>query len=111
MSEARQEIARRLRWQADWCARLGSPLYTALLEAAADDVERGGPAWALLAGREHEPARAFLPIRLLGAVHRLVLTGELPGLAPFYPSTGGTVDLEAAPKGFIAALADHADAV
>ena len=57
---------------------------------------RGGPAQRLLAGREQEPARAFLALRLLGAVHRLVLMGRLPELAALYPSAGGTVDLRRA---------------
>ena len=111
MTTARNTIADRLRWQAGWCDKLGSPLYTAILEAAADDVERGGPSWKLLEGREREPARSFLALRLTGAVHRLVHMGRLPELAALYPSTGGEVDLELAPRRFIEALSDHADEV
>jgi hypothetical protein len=111
MSEAQKTIAARLRWQGEWCERLGSPLYTAILEQAAEDVERGGAAWSLLAGREREPARAFLPLRLTGAVHRLVLMGRLPELAPFYPSAGGEVDLELGPARFVEVLGDHRDDV
>ncbi len=111
MSEAQETIAGRLRWQADWCARLGSPLYGEVLEAAAADVARGGPAWRLLAGREQEPARGFLAVRLLGAVHRLVLMGRLPELAALYPSAGGTVDLKLAPALFVETLAQHAGEV
>ena len=88
MTEAQDTIARRLRWQAEWCERLGSPLYTAVLERCADDVESGGPAWRLLEGREREPPGAFLALRLAGAVHRLVLMGRLPELAALYPSAG-----------------------
>jgi hypothetical protein len=111
VTEAQQTIANRLRWQAGWCERLGSPLYTAILEAAADDVEGAGPAWRLLAGREREPARSFLALRLAGAVHRLVLMGRLPELAALYPSAGGHADIERAPARFIEVLADHADEV
>jgi len=111
MSAARETIANRLRWQAGWCEKLGSPLYTTILEAAADDVERGGPAWKLLEGREREPAQAFLPLRLTGAVHRLVLMGRLPALAELYPSAGGEVDLGEAPGRFLHAVADRADEV
>jgi hypothetical protein len=111
VSEAQRTIAERLRWQAGWCARLGSALYAGLLEAAAADTERGGPAWALLAGTEREPVRGFLPLRLLGSVHRLVLMGRLPDLAAVYPSAGGKVDLARAPALFLAALEDHAGEV
>jgi hypothetical protein len=111
MGEAQETIAGRLRWQAEWCERLGSPLYTQILEAVAHDVEQSGAAWELLAGRESEPAQAFLPLRLLGAVHRLVLSARLPELAALYPSAGGTVDLERAPRLFVEVLGEHADAV
>jgi hypothetical protein len=109
--EAQDTIARRLRWQAEWCARLGSPLYSAILEASADDVEAGGPAWRLLEGREREPARSFLALRLAGAVHRLVLMGRIPDLAALYPSVGGQADLELGPPRFVEALAEHAEEV
>jgi hypothetical protein len=111
VTEAQETIARRLRWQAGWCERLGSPLYATILEEAARDVERGGPAWRLLAGREREPARSFLALRLAGAVHRLVLMGRFPELAEVYPSTGGDGDPGRAAGRFIAALADHGDEV
>jgi hypothetical protein len=111
VDEAQETIAGRLRWQAEWCERLGSPLYTQILEAVARDVEQGGPAWELLAGRESEPAQAFLALRVLGAVHRLVLEGRLPELAALYPSAGGTVDLARAPRRFVDVLAQHGDVV
>lgn len=111
MTEAQKMIGDRLRWQAGWCDRLGSPLYAAILEGAADDVERGGPAWKLLEGREREPARAFLALRLAGAVHRLVLMGRLPELAALYPSAGGVADVELAPRRFVETLANHSHEV
>jgi hypothetical protein len=42
-----------------------------------------------LRGHETDPAPSALALRLLGAVHRLVLTGEAPELASHYPSAGG----------------------
>ena len=36
--------------------------------------------------------RSALALRMLGGVHALVLTGQAPELAPFYPSAGGTAD-------------------
>jgi hypothetical protein len=111
VTEAQDTLAARLRWQAGWCARLGSPLYAAILEAAAGDVEQGGPTWKLLEGREREPARSFLALRLTGTVHRLVHVGRLPELAALYPSAGGEVDLELAPRRFIDVLSQHAEEV
>jgi hypothetical protein len=74
----RGEIAGRLRWQADACRRLGSPLYEELLERAAADVETGGPAWEVLRGQREEPTFPSLALRLMGAVNRLALSGEEP---------------------------------
>jgi hypothetical protein len=44
----------------------------------------------VLDGWQGLPMPAALPLRLLGAVHRLVLEGSAPELARFYPSAGGT---------------------
>ena len=67
MSPGQQEIARRLRQQAEWCIRLGSPLYERLLLAAAADVEGGGPTWALLAAHAEDPPGSALALRFMGA--------------------------------------------
>src|SRR5215213_1073280 len=82
-------IPERLRWQAEWCERLGSPMYGELLQRAAHDFEHGGPCAALLEGHDGDPLGSALPLRLMGAVHRLVLSGRAPELAAFYPSAGG----------------------
>jgi hypothetical protein len=107
-TEARVAVAAALRWQAEWCGRLGSPLYHDLLEATAADVERSGPAWAVLdAAGASEPERTQALMRgeaalqLMGAVHRLVLQGRAPALARFYPSAGGTPDSGAAARALI----------
>lgn len=96
MREAREILAARLRRQAAACAELGSPFYGSLLDAAADDVTQGGPVWQVLAGFESEPGGAAVALRLMGAVHRLVLDDTLPELAVHYPSTGGDGDAGAA---------------
>ncbi len=86
---AADSAAALLRWQAPYCAQLGSPLYASLLERAAQDAEAGGPAVALLAPWADAPAGDVPAIRMLGAAHRLALDGEAPRLARFYPSAGG----------------------
>jgi hypothetical protein len=88
-SDAQATIARRLRFQAPACTYLGSTLYAELLEHAAADVERGGPTWRLLEGHESDPGFSALALRLMGAVHRLVLEGRVPELGAHYPSVGG----------------------
>lgn len=85
-------LARRFRVQAAGCAHLGSPLYAALMERCARNVEESGLLLDLLAGWAHLDGPSALALRLFGAVHRLVLTGRAPSLAAFYPSAGGKED-------------------
>lgn len=102
MKEAEQErgasrnpksyIAAKLRKQADWCDKLGSELYAFLLEQAATDVEAGGPCWDVLRVDTAHADGSALPLRFMGAVHRIVLTGAAPELARYYPSTNGQPD-------------------
>ena len=88
----REVVAEHVRWQAGWCERLGSPLYAGLLGRVAEDIDAGGPAWAVLEGQEADSrdSCAALALRLMGSVHRLVLEGGAPDLARHYPSAGGT---------------------
>lgn len=104
-----EDAAKLLRRQALICGALGSSLYHVLLDAAADDLEAGGPAAAVVPMDERagEPEWA-MPLRLMAAVHRLVLTGRAPGLAAFFPSAGGTRPIEDAPPVFLETLARHA---
>ncbi|TDC20141.1 DUF2332 domain-containing protein [Streptomyces sp. 8K308] len=85
----REHVARLFVQQAGECARLGSSLYAALLERAASDVVEGGPCADAVAGYEQSGVEEALPLRLLGGVHSLVLTGRAPELAAYYPSAGG----------------------
>lgn len=86
--DSRRHFAALLREQAGWCRRLGSPLYAHLLDEAADDTATGGPAWAILRGHEDDPPGSALVLRLMGAVHRLVLEGRLLDLRPLLPVRG-----------------------
>lgn len=72
------------------CARLGSQLYADVLDAVIADVAAGGICAAVLGPHRDEPFATALPLRFLGAVHRLVLEGRAPALAAHYPSAGGT---------------------
>jgi hypothetical protein len=90
-----QTVAEHLRLQARGCSYLGSPFYAGLLEWMIDDVEAGGPVWALLEPHAGETAGAAYPIRLLAGVHRAVLSGAAPALAAHFPTTGGDGDVAA----------------
>ena len=103
----RTSLAERFRWQAPHCERLGSSLYAELCRRAADDVEAGGPVLDVLAGHEHDSYESMLQLRLLGAVHRLALTGAAPALAAHYPSTGGDGAVEPLWEAFRATVAEQ----
>ena len=82
-------VARRLLKQAEWCEKLGSSLYLTLLRHAAQDIRAGGVCCAVLHDHHDDPPDSALALRFLGSVHRLVLQGKAPQLAPCYPSAGG----------------------
>ena len=87
---SRERTAALLREQAMTCQAFGSPLYSDLLSHAAENAEAGGIVFSLLAEHDAPNARAdALALRLMAAVHRLVLTGATPHLAVHYPSAGG----------------------
>jgi hypothetical protein len=96
VTRAQAVLARRLRTQATACVALGSPLYGALMERAAVDVEAGGPVFDVLAGHDGDPADYLVPLRLFGGLHRLALEGRAPALAAHFPSVGGDGDSTAA---------------
>jgi hypothetical protein len=109
VSDAAGDLAQRLRWQAGWCERLGSPLYQDLMLRAAEDVEAGGPTLRVLEGREDDPYESMLQLRFMGAVHRLALEGKADELAARYPSTGGQGDPDSVWAAFRATVESHAE--
>jgi hypothetical protein len=58
------------------------------MQGAADDLEKGGIVAELYTGVPL-PAGQAPALRLLAALHRLVLSGRTPDLAAYYPSMGG----------------------
>jgi hypothetical protein len=95
-ADARTTLGARLRGQAAYCEAARSPFYAELLEHLAVDAEAGGPTWDLLGRTVDDPALQVPQLRLLGAVHRLVLGGAAPELTAHYPSVGGDADAAAA---------------
>ncbi|MEA2403650.1 MAG: hypothetical protein QOE08_297 [Thermoleophilaceae bacterium] len=112
-------IARRLRIQAEWCGRLGSPLYESLLMRCAADVEADGPVGRVLAepsadawgGGGGTLGGEAIALRLMGAAHRMVLRGDAPALALFYPSVGGKPDPDGAWEAFRDLAEEHPEAL
>ena len=98
-----------LELQAAACRLLGSNLYATLLESTAADVRDGGPAWAVLQPHATRDTGSALALRVLAAVHRLVLRRQAPALALHYPSVGGNAGAEGAWPALRAALDEHAE--
>jgi len=67
-------------------------LYGHAMRAMADDWESGGVARRICAGWETAPAGAMVSLRLLAGVARIVLRGDAPALAAFYPCLDGAGD-------------------
>lgn len=110
MSEA---LKAALGLQADSCDQLGSPFSGALLRRAAGDLDRGGPAARLVAPWRDLSRRdllsAAIPLRLLGALHERVLSGEAPGLTQAYPREGRAPDPDVAWVEALAVMEAHFD--
>ena len=100
------EMLRALLQQADSCQSLGSPMYSALFTDLAADYADGGRTYALLAGRSLRPVHDAVPLRLAGAIHRVVLQGKDDRLARHYPSVGGK-PAEDFTADFIGYMRDH----
>lgn len=102
-----------LRWQANGCRALGSPFSGLLLDAAADGGL--GPLDDLFAAWKDGDLQAHIrdatQLRLLGALHHLVLTGAAPALAAEYPETKPATDPVALIAAARAALDDHRPAI
>ncbi|MFZ6764955.1 DUF2332 domain-containing protein [Pseudoroseomonas sp. WGS1072] len=85
MTERRAAVLEAFRKQIAWCERLGSPFTARLLGLLAEDLAAGGPAADLAGHWPGDPVADALALRLAGALHALVLSGEAPALAACYP--------------------------
>ncbi len=107
MAEAPATVLEVVEVQARDCARAGSPLYENILRGVADDLRAGGPSASMLEGRAVDPYGSALALRLLGAVHRIVLAGRAPDLAGLYPSVGGDPGAGDPAEVFLATMRAH----
>lgn len=99
-----------MRAQRKGCAIGGSALYETVLDAVLADLAVDGPCRTVLAPYAGEPHSRATVLRLLAAVHELVLTGAAPALAAHYPSTGGTPGPDVGAV-FVATVGEHVDEV
>jgi hypothetical protein len=65
-----------------------SRLYVELMRAAGDDADAGGIVATIFAGDPLTPG-SMPELRLLAALHHVVLSGGAPELARYFPSAGG----------------------
>jgi hypothetical protein len=106
---SRQTLIDAFRGQARGCTNAGSPIYAELLERAAEDVAQGGLFADVVADYRGQPMLDALPLRLLGRAHALVLAGEAPGLARFYPSAGGRYESDGAWRALVELIGARRD--
>jgi hypothetical protein len=106
MTEA---LIQAFRVQGHACRGLGSPFHADFCAAIADALEGGDRLEGLLEPWAGADVRALFadatPLRLLGALHDRVLSGEDPALAAAYPQPGRAVDVAEAWRLARAALA------
>ena len=65
----------------------------------------------LVEGFEGDPLRGFLPLRVLGAVHERVLSGQSPELARFYPTLNGRPEWPAVWEAFREVVREQREAL
>lgn len=100
--------------QAKAAAANGSAMYAGICQAAALDLAGESRLGDVLAPWADARAGDMLPLRVLGAAHRLVLERQAPRLALFFPSVGGSAPDDALGRGacyaaWVEALVAHAD--
>jgi hypothetical protein len=88
-----------LTWQSKTCASMGAPLTAEILRLMVDDPVVSAAFHPMFAPISDQTPRALLtaayPLRVLGALHFLVLSGRAPRLAALY-ALGGGADLAGA---------------
>lgn len=106
-------IVQSLRLQGHACRELGSPFYADLLALAADDLEAGWDGAGLFVPWKGADVKTLFadatPLRFLGGLHDLVLSGDAPDLAQAFPAPGRKIDPKAAWAAAKAASAAHAE--
>jgi hypothetical protein len=111
---AGEAVRAAFRQQVEACGRLGSPFTARLCRLAAERLRpaHGRAAARVLAwGGDPGPRGHAVPLRLMGALHALVLTGTAPELAAVYPPNPAPPSDDALWDAVAAALGAHDDFV
>lgn len=100
--------------QAKAASANGSAMYAGICQAAALDLAGDSRLGDVLAPWAGSRSGDMLPLRVLGAAHRLVLERQAPRLAMYFPSVGGSAPDDALGRGacyaaWVDALVAHAD--
>ncbi len=111
--EQRPGLAALFARQARASSENGSRLYAEICQAASLDLATTSSLGHVLEPWRGSRAGDMLPLRVLGAAHRLVLEREAPALALWFPSVGGTAPSNALGRGacyaaWVDALVEHA---
>lgn len=69
-------------------------VYGYALQGMADDWEAGGVTREICAGWESSPTGTMIQLRYLAGIFQIVLRGEAPELAAFYPCLGGSASAD-----------------
>jgi hypothetical protein len=77
----KQAVLDSVRFQDESCRKLGSEFYGDLLAHALADCESQKPFWDVLDAWQGNPLSALLPLRILGALHHLVLEDRASALS------------------------------
>jgi len=99
MADDHSGLARGFDFHIRACEGLGSRFSAQVMRIILSDIEAGGPFAALAAPwagwSEREVVAAAAPLRLLGGLHFLTLSGQAPALAAQYPGARVRRDAEA----------------
>jgi hypothetical protein len=82
-----KEVREAFAAQAKWCATMGSPLTAALVEGLGQRLDRSSEVGRTVLDWQGQPDALgdSVPLRLAGALHGLVRSGQAPDLAKLYP--------------------------
>lgn len=97
--EARPGLAALFARQSRASSRNGSPMYADICRAASLDLAGASRLTDVLAPWAASRTGDMVPLRVLGAAHRLVLERSAPALALWFPSVGGTAPTDAFGRG------------
>lgn len=110
-----EPLRRALGLQAAACAALDAPFCAALMQSAAEDLGRSAALGRLLAPWADARTRTLIadavPIRLLGAIHHLALSGEAPAVRGAFPTRDRCGAPDAAWAAALEAMAVHEEAL